>query len=226
MAQFSNLQSYHWRISLGEKWGTGLFLWYGVTFLADHIDNITYSMSAFANETIKGFQYFAANDKSHRLTLLKHEMAIDYILAKTGGLCMTLNLTGEACVTLIPDNADNMTNIITTLEKIRDAFGPSESAGFSFNKWLNDHFGPWASMIFHILIPVLIVFGITLCFCTCALTCMRALMYKWITGVVGEERTSLHVKMPLQPVNENNTKWSISEWAPGNPYNEADQDFV
>uniref|UniRef100_A0A7N8YJN6 Uncharacterized protein n=1 Tax=Mastacembelus armatus TaxID=205130 RepID=A0A7N8YJN6_9TELE len=46
------------------------------------------------------------------LTLLKHEMALDYLLAKTGGLCLTLNLTGDACVTLIPDNSDNMTNVI------------------------------------------------------------------------------------------------------------------
>ena len=47
----------------------------------------------FANETIGGFKYLSSNDKSHRLTLLKHEMAIDYILAKTGGLCATLNFT-------------------------------------------------------------------------------------------------------------------------------------
>uniref|UniRef100_A0AAQ6IQZ0 Uncharacterized protein n=1 Tax=Anabas testudineus TaxID=64144 RepID=A0AAQ6IQZ0_ANATE len=46
------------------------------------------------------FHYLAANDKSHRLTLLKHEMALDYLLAKTGGICLTLNLTGEASSTL------------------------------------------------------------------------------------------------------------------------------
>ncbi|XP_029923405.1 uncharacterized protein LOC115370519 [Myripristis murdjan] len=97
LAQFHNIQSYHWRISLGEKWGIGILPWYGVTFLADHIDNITYTMSAFANETIKGFEYLSANDKSHRMTLLKHEMALDFLMARTGGLCITLNLTGDAC---------------------------------------------------------------------------------------------------------------------------------
>lgn len=150
-----------------------------------------------------------------------------YILAKTRGMCMTLNLTGEACVTLIPDNSDNMTNVIRALEKIQDAFGPSESAGFSFNRWLNDQFSPWGSMIVHILIPVLIVFGITLCFCTCALTCMRALMYRWISGVVGGENTSLYVKIPLQLTNESRTElYSISEWAPGNPYSDSNDELV
>lgn len=85
MAQFHNLESYHWRISLGEKWGIGLFPWYGVTFLADHIDNITYTLQDFANETIKGFEYLSNTQRSHRLTLLKHDMAFDYILAKQGG---------------------------------------------------------------------------------------------------------------------------------------------
>uniref|UniRef100_A0AAQ6IQ93 Uncharacterized protein n=1 Tax=Anabas testudineus TaxID=64144 RepID=A0AAQ6IQ93_ANATE len=76
--------------------------------------NITHSTClSFANETIKAFHYLAANDKSHRLTLLKHEMALDYLLAKTGGICLTLNLTGEASVTLIPDNTDNITSVIT-----------------------------------------------------------------------------------------------------------------
>ena len=43
-------------------------------------------------------------------------MVLDYLMAKTGGLCLTLNLTGEACITLIPDNVDNMTGVITVLE--------------------------------------------------------------------------------------------------------------
>ncbi|XP_061127409.1 uncharacterized protein LOC133148325, partial [Syngnathus typhle] len=44
MAAFHTTDAYHWRISLGEKWGLGIFPWYGVTFLADHIDNITYTL--------------------------------------------------------------------------------------------------------------------------------------------------------------------------------------
>ena len=36
-------------------------------------------------------------------------------------------------------------------------------------------------------ILVLMVFGILLCICTCTLTCMKALMNKWIGAVVGGE---------------------------------------
>jgi len=102
LTQFHNLESYHWRISLGEKWGIGIFPWYGVMFLAGHIDNVTYTMQGFANETIRGFELLTNTQRSHRLTLLKHDMALDYVLARQGGLCMALNLTGDACYTLIP----------------------------------------------------------------------------------------------------------------------------
>ncbi|XP_034457349.1 uncharacterized protein LOC117771281 isoform X2 [Hippoglossus hippoglossus] len=150
MAQFNNLESYHWRISLAEKWAIGLFPWYGVTFLADHIDNITYTLQGFANETIKGFEYLSNTQKSHRLTLLKHDMALDYILAKQGGLCVALNLTGNACYTLIPDSSDNMTSVIDALKLIRDAFGPSENAGWSANAWLQDKLGPVGAVSYYI----------------------------------------------------------------------------
>lgn len=55
LAQFHNFESYHWRISLGEKWGIALLPWFGVVFLAEHINNITYTLQGFAKETIKGF---------------------------------------------------------------------------------------------------------------------------------------------------------------------------
>uniref|UniRef100_A0A671WDP8 Uncharacterized protein n=1 Tax=Sparus aurata TaxID=8175 RepID=A0A671WDP8_SPAAU len=84
--------------------------------IPDHIDNITYTLQGFANETIKGFETLTNTQRSHRLTLLKHDMALDYILAKQGGLCMALNLTGDACYTLIPDNSDNMTSVLDALQ--------------------------------------------------------------------------------------------------------------
>uniref|UniRef100_A0A3Q0SX77 Integrase catalytic domain-containing protein n=1 Tax=Amphilophus citrinellus TaxID=61819 RepID=A0A3Q0SX77_AMPCI len=68
--------------------------------------------TGFANETIKGFELLSNTQKSHRWTLLKHDMTLDYILAEQGGLCMTLNLTGDACYTLIPDSSDNITSVI------------------------------------------------------------------------------------------------------------------
>ncbi|KAG8001029.1 Endogenous retrovirus group 3 member 1 Env polyprotein [Nibea albiflora] len=191
LAQFHNLESYHWRISLGEKWGIGLFPWYGVTFLADHIDNITYTLQGFANETIRGFEMLTNTQRSHRLTLLKHDMALDYILARQGGLCVALNLTGDACYTLIPDNSDNVTNVIDALKKIRDAFGPSEGAGWSANSWLQEKLGPVGAVLIQILIAVLASLCVMFCFCTLLLTFAKAMILRWVGVVMPGDQVQL-----------------------------------
>ena len=183
MAQFHNLESYHWRISLGEKWGIGIFPWYGVTFLADHTENITYILQGFANQTIKGFEYFSNAQRSDRLTLQKHDMALDYILAKQGGLCVALDLTGDACYTLIPDSSDNMTSVIDALQLMRDTLGPSEGAGWSANAWLQEKLGPTGALLVQILVAVLLSLCVMFCFCTLLLTFAKAMILGWV-GVV------------------------------------------
>ncbi|XP_036418907.1 uncharacterized protein LOC118802460 [Colossoma macropomum] len=193
LAQFHNLESYHWRISLGEKWGIGLFPWYGVTFLADHIDNITYTLQGFANETIRGFEYLSNTQKSHRLTLLKHDMALDYLLAKQGGLCVALNLTGDACYTLIPDSSDNMTSVIDALKHIRDAFGPSEGAGWSANAWLQEKLGPLGAVLVQIMVAVLISLSVMFCCCTLVLTFAKAMILRWVGVLMPGDQ----IQMPL-----------------------------
>ena len=76
---------------------------------------------------------------------------------------------------------------------------------------------PWPLGFIHVLIPVVIVFGIVLCFCTCALTCMQALIYRWISSVVGGEKT-LYVKIPTETIHDNEQEEnSMMEWAPGIP---------
>lgn len=193
MAKFHNLEAYHWRISLAEKWGIGIFPWYGVTFLADHIDNITYTLQGFANETIKGFGFLSNTQKSHRLTLLKHDMALDYILAQQGGLCVALNLTGDACYTLVPDTSDNLTSVVDALKRIRDAFGPSESAGWSANAWLQDQLGPVGAIIVQILVAALLSLCFLFCFCTVLLTFAKAMIMRWVGVVMPGDNNQMSV---------------------------------
>ena len=205
LAQFNTLEAFHWRISLGEKWGLGLFPWYGVTFLADHIDNITYTLQGFANETIKGFEYLSNTQRSHRLTLLKHDMALDYILAKQGGLCMALNLTGDACYTLIPDNSDNMTSVLGALRHIRDAFGASAGSGWSANSWLQNKLGPMGAMLAQLLAVFILALCVMFCFCTLLLTFAKAMILRWVGVVMPGDQT----QMPL--LDRNDSEWEEEE---------------
>ncbi|KAK6297558.1 hypothetical protein J4Q44_G00321410 [Coregonus suidteri] len=196
MAECHSLEAYHWRISLGEKWGLGLFPWYGVTFLADHIDNITYTLQGFANEMIRGFNLLSNTQRSHRLTLLKHDMALDYILAKQGGLCLAL--TGDDCYTLIPDSSDNITSVIDALKNIRDAFARSEGAGWSAKTWLQDQLGPVGAVMVQILVAALIALCVMFCFCTLLLTFAKAMILRWVGVVMPGDNT----QMPLLTVTD------------------------
>lgn len=161
--------------------------------MADHIDNITYTLQGFANETIRGFNYLSNTQRSHRLTLLKHDMALDYILAKQGGLCVALNLTGDDCYTLIPDSSDNITSVIDALKSIRDAFGPSEGAGWSANAWLQDQLGPVGAVVVQILVAALVALCVMFCFCTLLLTFAKAMILRWVGVVMPGDST----QMPL-----------------------------
>lgn len=68
------------------------------------------------------------------------------------------------------------------------------------------------AMLFQILVPVLIIPGLTICFCTMLLTCVRALLLHWVGGVKAE-----YIKLPTV-----NTKIPLSNtpWIP--PYYDGD----
>ncbi|KAL7373834.1 hypothetical protein ABVT39_015141 [Epinephelus coioides] len=110
-------------------------------------------------------------------------MALDYILAKQGGLCVALNLTGDACYTLIPDSSDNMTSVIDALKNIRDAFGSSEGSGWSANAWLQEKLGPLGAVLVQILVAVLLSLCVMFCVCMLLLTFAKAMILRWV-GVV------------------------------------------
>lgn len=98
MAWFNDLQLFHWRTSLGEKWGIGIVPWYGTVFLAEHIDNITYSMWQFSNLTIQTFKALSNAQQNHQMMLLQHQMALDHIPARQGGNVLLWTLQEEHAV--------------------------------------------------------------------------------------------------------------------------------
>lgn len=82
---------------------------------------------------------------------------------------------------LITGNKDSIRSEITALEKVSDAFGPSDPAGYSFNEWLHDKPGTWCADMVQFM------------------TCMKALIYIWTGGFVegnAEQYFQLYITDP------------------------------
>lgn len=143
-------------------------------------------MWVFANAIMKGFSLVKETLKSHRLTLLKHQQALDLLLAKTRGLCVTLNLTGGACMTLIPDTMDNLTDVISPLNHFKSALLPRSSHDDPSGDWLTSVFGSLGEGILQLLLPIIrtILFLIIMCLMTCTKAMLRTFIATSLTGVI------------------------------------------
>lgn len=76
-----------------------------------------------------------------------------------------------------------MTSVIDALKHMRDAFGPSEGAGWSASAWLQNRLGPMGAVLVQILVGVLVSLCVMFCFYTPLLTFAKAMILRWV-GVV------------------------------------------
>lgn len=112
----------HLRTSPGVKTLEGVFPWYGTVHNAYLIDNISLELESFADYAIEGFHLLTEEMKDIKLVALQNRAALDYILAREGGVCA---LIGDQCCTYIPDINDNMTDVIKHMKQIRDEIDQS-----------------------------------------------------------------------------------------------------
>lgn len=107
----------HLRISSEVKTLEGLFPWYGTVHNAYLIDNVSLELESFANYAIEGFHLLTDEMKSLKLVTLQNRAALDYLLAKDGGVCAVIE---KQCCTFIPDIKDNMTDVIQHMTVLKE----------------------------------------------------------------------------------------------------------
>lgn len=186
MAQFNIRDFYHYRVSLREKWGIGLFPWYGVTFLADHTDNVTADLFAYMTANTAAIRQLNNAARNRREVFLKHEMVLDYLIASEGGMCRKFNILENFCCVLAPDPHDNITQLVNILNTTAAHFRATGNSGWSGMDWLYEQFGPWGALMLQILVPVFTVMAVMICFCIILLTCLRALIARYVVQTVGQ----------------------------------------
>ncbi|XP_077791998.1 uncharacterized protein LOC144329142 [Podarcis muralis] len=70
------------------------------------------------NATAQSLRLIAQQLDESRAAILQLKMGMDYVLAKQGGLCGVLNLTGNACCFNISDNGEAIRVLATKMENI------------------------------------------------------------------------------------------------------------
>jgi len=191
----------------------------GTLTLSLHVDSLSYTMWGFANATTKGFSLIKDTLKSHRLTLLKHQLALDYLLAKTGGLCVTLNLTDGSCMTLIPDNTDNLTDVITALDYFRSALGKKSGLLDAADQdWLASIVGSWGTRILQVVLPVIVTLLMICLFAICFVSCIKAMINRCVTTSLTAVAIQSDVQVPAmfyeecKDMDENNCFQDLQDY--------------
>lgn len=164
------------RISSGGKVLGGFFPWYGTVQNAHVIDNISMELESFANYVIEGFNLLTDQMKSLKLVALQNRAALDYLLAKDGGVCAVI---GDQCCTYIPDIDHNMTDVIEHMTRLRDEIENSSepSTDTDFFSWFGNALGKslWNllkdlgacfALIISAILLLYFFIRITICICT------------------------------------------------------------
>lgn len=84
-----------------------------------------------------------------------------------------------------------MTNVIEALRRMRDAFGPSQSAGKSATAWLQDKLVTVGAVLVQVLGALVIALCVMFCFSTLLFTFAKAMILRWVGVVKPGERTQL-----------------------------------
>jgi len=154
----------------------GIFPWYGTVQNALVIDNISMQLESFANYAIEGFNLLNDQMKRVKLMALENRAALDYLLAKDGGVCAVI---GDQCCTYIPDIGHNMTDVIQHMTRLRDEIENSSepSTDTDFFSWVGNMIGKslWNPLkdlgaCFALIIGAILLLyffvRITICICT------------------------------------------------------------
>ena len=98
-------------------------------------------------------------------------MALDYLLAATGGTCA---LIGSECCTYIPDSSDNITDLAEHIGKMENEIRAEgrKFKGYNPPGWwpFGSLFGDWGGMLIHagiIILVVCLLIGLQKYVCQC-----------------------------------------------------------
>lgn len=183
--------------------------WCTINKNVDRINYVHYNLQRLGNWTQSGFEAVHGQLAATSLMAFQNRIAIDMILAETGGACAIFR---DQCCTFIPNNTASDGSLTKALEGLRTLNGKmKEHSGVDTTMWESwmEVFGKYKTLVSSALISVAVFAAIlTLCGC-CCIPCLRALVNRLITTAISPAPQDSAYLYPLLAVNNSENEEEV-----------------
>ena len=163
------------------------------------INYVHFSVQRLTNFTRDAIEGIHGQLSATSLMAEQNRMALDFLLAESGGTCA---LIGAQCCTWIPKNTDNSTgSIVKALKGLKglsvelaDLSGPQSS----LSKWLGETFGAWKQVIVTICLAFSGALVVLLIIGCCCIPCIRCLIIRCLESAIDARAASNPQSMLVQ----------------------------
>ncbi|XP_062814267.1 endogenous retrovirus group FC1 Env polyprotein-like [Anolis carolinensis] len=174
-------------LSEGERFATILFPSLGVALNVKQLRRLSAQLEILANQTVIGMKALQTEIDSLAGVLMQHKMALDYLLAAEGGLCIWLNTT---CCHYVNESGlieSDVAKINTVVSTIRATYTPKGTGWFDWLfSWLPNL--NWLRDLVKVLFIILLIILLALLFLPCIMSCLRNMMARLITATFSQHR--------------------------------------
>ena len=163
------------------------------------INCVHFSDQRVTNFTVDALQGINNQLSATSLMAEQNRMALDFLLAETGGTCA---LIGTQCCTWIPKNTDNSTgSIVRALNGLRGLsieLATNSGVDNGFNGWMRRAFGEWKQAIISVLGALAAAVVVLLLIGCCCIPCIRYLIIRCLNSAMDARLVINSEKMMIQ----------------------------
>ncbi|ROL42032.1 Syncytin-A [Anabarilius grahami] len=158
----------------------GFFTGVGTTIALNKINGLAWQVLSLENDTAHALGIISDELKKMREAVIQNRLVLDMLTSERGGVCRMLDVS---CCFHIPDNSDNITNIINHM---RESI-PEPKRDESWFGWLDSLWGGWGTWIFNTVIPIVVLMLILLLIAPCLLRCISSFTMRSITAITSRD---------------------------------------
>ncbi|XP_026142039.1 uncharacterized protein LOC113117523 [Carassius auratus] len=165
----------------------------GTSIALNKINGLAWQVLSLENDTTHALNLITEEMKKMREAVVQNRLVLDLLTSQQGGVCKML---GVSCCFYIPDNSDNISNIV---DQMRESI-PEPKKDDSWLSWLSGLWGGWGTWILHTVVPIVIFIVILLLIAPCMMQCISTSIMRSVTALTTGHtyQAMLQVSNPVQ----------------------------